>query len=187
MESIYLQIAQKFKDNEQVFIDRNLPPVRQVDIYMGQPDDAESFEVFCPSVFVDWTINEDENTGTNYMQLDFHVLQEPGAGTEHYSDRLTEGMEYLQMLKTVKYLVNKLSADNTTPLKYMGERPRITPFFKYHIVSYKCYIDEDQDSINRPTYEDVELTDYHLEQARLKQKKETPEPPIIDTFKTRSL
>ena len=175
MDLIYQKIVDTFNNNKQVFIDRNLPPVRQVDIYMGQPDDPASFELFLPAVFVDWSITEGTDKDENFMQLDFHVIQEPGIATENFSERLTEGLEYIQMIKTVKYLVNRSRAENTTPLSYIGERPRITPFFKYHIVS-------EEDSINRPTNTEVELTDYDLTGARAKQKKEPDPAPSIDTY-----
>lgn len=183
MDKLYKKIAQVFTDNKQVFIDRDLLPVRQCDIYMGQPDDPESFEMFLPGVFVDWSITPGGAGEQDLLQVDFHVLQEPGANSENYSERLTESMDYLLTLKTVKYLVNRLRSSTSTPLTYSGERPRITPFFKYHIASYKCYIDSDEGSINRPTDTDTEPND--LVVSKLGVQYQQPDEllsPIIDTF-----
>ena len=183
MDKLYSVIAQTFTDNQQVFIDRGLQPVRQCDIYMGQADDAESFELFLPGVFVDWNITPGEPGEQDILLVDFHVLQEPGTNSENYSERLTESMQYLQTLKTVKYLMNRLRSTTSTPLTYNGERPRITPFFKYHIVTYKCFIDSDEGSINRPTLTDTEPTEVDIT-GILKEKEIMREPnPIIDTYK----
>lgn len=182
MDELYLKIAQIFNDNQQVFIDRGLPHVRQCDIYMGQPDDAQSFELFLPAVFVDWAVTAGVDGEEDLLQVDFHVLQEPGTGSENFSERLIESVEYLKVLATVKYLMNRLSSTNTTSLTYTGERPRITPFFKYHIASYKCSIISDDSSINRPNYTDT-VPDKLVLTNNIRQKTDTPPTPIIETFK----
>ncbi len=183
MEKLYQKIAQSFTDNAQVFTDRGLQPVRQCDIYMGQPDDPESFELFFPGVFVDWSITPGGPGEQDLLVVDFHLLQEPGTNSENYSGRLTESMGYILMLKTVKYLMNRLRTTTCTPLTYNGERPRITPFFKYHIVTYKCFIDSDEGSINRPTSTPTLPTDLNITETSIKEKEQVPElHPIIDTF-----
>ncbi|MBI9063267.1 MAG: hypothetical protein JEZ14_14900 [Marinilabiliaceae bacterium] len=182
MDQIYQKIIETFNANSQVFVERNLPPVRQVDIYMGQPDAPEIFELFLPGVFVEWGITPGTNGEPDQLQLDFHILQEPGTHTEHFSARLTEGLEYILMVKTVKYLVNRLRAENSTPLTYAGERPRVTPFFKYHIVSYTCSIDSDTGSLTAGENKDVQLTGYELTSGKLQKNEAEPPAPVIEIY-----
>lgn len=180
MDTIYKKITDTFKANEQVFIDRGLPVIRQIDINYGQPDNPEGFEVFMPSIFIGWQISQPNQNEANILTLDFHVLQEPGAHTEQYSERITEGLEYIYMLKTVKYILNKLRADNTTGLSYVGERPNITPYFRYHIVSYQCFIDNADESLTKGGNIGTELTGYTKDFKALQ--KVVALPTDIDTY-----
>ena len=182
MEIIYKKIIDSFNDEDvqQVFIDRSLPLIKQIDINYGQPENPEAFEVFLPGIYVSWNISELQSNEPNLLTLDFHVLQEPGAHTENYSTRLTEGYEYILMLKTIKYILNKLRASNTTGLKYIGERPNVTPFFRYHILSYQCFVDKVDDSFTKGSTSNVELLDMTLS-GGIKYK-ETQLPTDIDTF-----
>ncbi|MBE9468990.1 MAG: hypothetical protein IMY72_11825 [Bacteroidetes bacterium] len=183
MEIIYQKIIDTFNANKKIFINRNLPVIRQIDINYGQPDDPQNFEVFQPAIYISWQISNQADREPSTLTLEFHVLQEPGAHTENYSERLPKGKEYLLMLKTIKYILNKLRASNTTGLKYTGERPNITPFFNYHILTYTCFIDDGAgESLTKGSLTDVELTDYDASFSV--QKKETPPTPTaIDTFK----
>lgn len=183
MDKLYEKIAEVFNNNASVFTNAGLPAVRQVDIYMGQPDSPEDFEIFLPAVFVDWSITPGGVGEEDLLQLDFHVVQDPGARSENFSDRLTESMEYILINKKVKYLVNRLRSDTSTPLTYNGERPRVTPYFKYHVLSYKCLIDTDEGSIIRTTSTDAEPEGISLSKGKIK----TYDPPeasadLIDTY-----
>ena len=179
---IYKRIVETFNANKQIFIDRSLPVLKQIDINYGQPDNPQDFEVFLPGMYISWSIVEPAAKEPNVLQLDFHVLQEPGAHTENYSARLEKGVEYILMLKTIKYILNKLRASNTTGLKYAGERQNITPFFRYHILTYSCFIDEIEDSLTKGSYEEIELEEINVTH-QIKQKEEAQTPGDIDTYK----
>lgn len=163
METIYLAILKTFKDNKQVFLDRHLPVIRTIDINIGQPDDAENFEFFCPAIFISWDIKPNLSSEPDSLTLDFHILQEPKGHTESFSNVETVGMEYTKLLLACKYLLNSLRTDATTPLKYAGERQAATPYFRYHILTYTCSIDAYTESIHRPqmttgTVEAIKIT-----------------------------
>jgi hypothetical protein len=169
MQTVYNKIIETFNDHSEVFSDRNLPGIKMIDIHMGQPDDPEGWDVFCPAIFIDWRIAPGSEGEGDTLALDFHVLQEPGTGTENFNERLPEGLEYMEILKAVKSLINRLRAENTTPLKYAGERPAITPFFKYTILMYTCKIDSYNESIHDPaqvsgTVESVKITEGYLKE-----------------------
>jgi len=179
MEIIYKKIVDTFNANEAVFTDRGLPPIRQIDINYGQTDNPEDFEIFMPGMFIGWEIIERSINEPSELILDFHLLQDPGAGTENFSDQLDAGVEYIAMIKAVKYVLNQLRASNTTGLQYAGERPMVTPYFRYHIISYKCLIDKVHDSLTKGAVDEVELEDY-TKNFKQKQKADIPTPPDID-------
>jgi hypothetical protein len=182
MEILYKKIVDTFNANEAVFTERNLPPIRQIDINYGQLDHVEDFEVFLPGIFIGWEIIENNSNEPSLARLDFHLAQDPGANTESFSKTLEAGMEYILMIKTVKYVLNKLRASNTSGLVYAGERPEITPYLRYHVISYQCFIDKVHDSLTGGKTEEVKLTDY-TKDFKTKEKADIPLAPDIDTMK----
>lgn len=180
MELVYQKIVETFNAHPQVFTDRNLPIPRTIDIDMGQPDDPESFEIFLPALFVNWNITPGTD-GPDILTVDVSVLQEPGPGTESFSDRMPEGLEYMRLLKAIKFLLNRLSTEISSPLQYAGERPAATPFFKYHVISYRCGIDQYTDSIHRTQFVDGSAESLKLT-GKLKQKTGDNVPPEIDVY-----
>lgn len=180
MELVYNKIVEVFNAHPEVFTQSGLPVPRTIDIDMGQAEDPESFEIFLPGIFVNWSIAPGTD-GPDILTLDVSVLQEPGAGTESFSERITEGLEYMRLLKAIKYLLNKLSTAETSPLVYAGERPAATPFFKYHIISYKCGIDQYTDTIHRPQMVDGSAESLRITQGRVKIKP-LDDTPVIETY-----
>jgi hypothetical protein len=184
MEAVYKKIVDTFNDHPEVFTDRKLPVMRQIDIYLGQPDDPENFEVFCPAMFIDWQINPGANSEPDKLIIELHIIQEPGTPTDNFTPTLDNGLEYMRLLNAAKYLINKLKTDETTPFVYAGERPRVTPFFKYHVISYSCNIDQYKDSIHRPVMGTGTLEKIKIDPGLLQQKKpEVVSAPDIDIFK----
>ncbi len=182
MDSVYKKIVDTFKDNEQVFTDNQLPVIRQIDINLGQTDNPEEFEVFLPGMFISWDIKAGTVGESDILTLDFHIVQEPGAGTESFSGRMDEGLEYIRVIKAVKYLLNALATDHTSPLRYAGERQAITPFFRYHILSYQCSIDSYTDSIFRPDLTESTILDVDITSGRLRNHSEKPGAINLEIF-----
>ena len=192
MEQVYLAILKTFAENKKVFTDRHLPVIRTIDINIGQPDDAENFEFFCPAIFISWDIKPGIAGEPDNLTLDFHILQEPKGHTESFSNAFrspsgVEGIgaevsiEYMKLIEACKYLLNQQRTNSSTPLKYAGERQAATPYFRYHILTYTCSIDAYTDSIHRPqmttgTVEAIRITDAN-------QKPTTDTPTItIETY-----
>lgn len=183
MEEVYNKIVDTFNAHPEVFTDRSLPTIRQIDIHIGQPDDPENFEVLCPAIFISWDIKAGTNGEADTLSLDFHLLQEPGAGTENYSDRMDEGLAYIRLVTAVKYCLNMLSTDSSSPLKYAGERQAATPYFRYHVITYTCSIDSYTDSVHRPELTESTIESINLTGGKLRQHlPDRIDIPEIDTF-----
>ncbi|SDC53176.1 hypothetical protein [Williamwhitmania taraxaci] len=184
MEEVYKKIVDTFRAHPEVFTQRGLPAIRQIDINIGQPDDPENFEVLCPALFIGWDIRAGSGSESDTLSLDFHLLQEPGAGTENFSERLNEGLEYIRLAAAVKYCLNMLSTDISSPLKYSGERQATTPFFRYHVLTYTCSIDGTTESVHRPTLTESTVESIRLTGGRLREAFPNKIPiPDIETFK----
>jgi hypothetical protein len=184
METLYNRIVSIFNANEQIFRDRSLPPLRTIDINYGQPDDPERFEIFLPALFISWSVDKEAERQPHVATLDFHLIQAPGTHTENFSERLSKGLEYLRMMDTVKYILNNLRSTKSTGLIYANERPVLTPYFRYHIISYQCHIDGYTDSLTKGSLQDVDLTNIKVEPGQIKHKTKPDESiPGIDTYK----
>jgi hypothetical protein len=181
MEILYKKIVDTFNANKAVFTDKGLPEIRQIDINYGQLDHVEDFEIFLPGIFIGWEIIEDNINEPSLARLDFHLAQDPGVNTESFSQTLEAGMEYILMIKTVKYILNKLRASNTSGLVYAGEIPQITPYLRYHVISYQCFIDKVHDSLTGGKTEDVTLIDY-TKDFKQQNKIDVPLTPDIETM-----
>ncbi len=184
MEVVYKKIVETFNAHPEVFTSRGLPLVRQIDLNIGQPDDPENFEVFCPAMFISWSIRPGTGGESDTLTLDFHLLQEPTAGSESFSNVAVVGVEYIKLTRAVKYLLNGLKTGDTTPLKYAGEQPAVTPYFRYHVVSYTCSIDAYTDSIHKPVLAEGQLSGLVIKEGKLREKLDSPKAPqlVVDTY-----
>jgi hypothetical protein len=179
METIYNKIVKTFTDNQQVFTDAELIAPRTIDINIGQTDNPEGFEIFYPAIFVSWAISPQANNyDPKLLTLDFHCIQDADVGTENFSGNIAP--TYLAWLRKTRMVLNGLRAANTTGLTYRGERPNLTPYFRYTIINFECYIDIADESLTRGTLTTEELDGY---KATFQPKQTISEPELtIDTF-----
>jgi len=183
MQLIYKKIVDTFNSvkGKEAFTSRGLVAPKTIDINYGQPDNPEGFEFFLPAIFVSWSINPNADQEPKTLVLDFHVLNYPDIHTESFSPQLSTDIVYLSFLNAVKFVLNNLRAANTTGLKYAGERPAITPYYRYQVLSYNCYVDVLEESLTKGTITPAELSDF--EATFSLKNKEVPLPTNIDTFK----
>ena len=173
MLSIFNKIKSTFEANKKVFTDRGLPFIRTIDIHIGQPDDPDNFEVFTPSMFLSWDIKPGNAMGeSDTLTIDVHVLQEPQGSV---------GTEYMGVITAVKYLLNRLKTDTSTPLEYAGERPAATQYFRYHILTYTCKVDAYTETVHRNPDVDTSIEQIDISGANLRDKHPTTNL-TIDTF-----
>lgn len=176
METLYKKISDTFNDHPEVFSERTLPVPRTIDIDYGQADDPEAFELFLPAILLNFDVKAGSDN-PDVLTLDVIVLQEPGAGTENFSERQDEGLSYVRFLKAVKYCFNNLASDESSPLRYMGERKAASQYFKYHVLTYTCFIDSYTDSLHKPTLVDGSIESIKID-GKLKQKDGFPQVEI---------
>lgn len=148
MEELYLKILEAFENNTQLFYNAGLNPPRQIDLHRGQPDD-EGAEIFLPAIFVDIRITaSNTDPGPDATTVSVHILMDNGPGTENYSYNREDGLKYLQFIKVVKKILNKLVSEATSRLEYAGEEAVQTAYMRYIVVNYTCNTDRYTDSIH---------------------------------------
>jgi len=178
METLYQKIVQTFNEHPEVFTGRTLPVPRTIDIDYGQADDPEGFELFLPAVLLNFDIKAGTNNEPDLLTLDVTVLQEPGSGTESFSETRNSGLEYLRFLNAVKYCFNHLASGDSSPLQYAGERKSASPFFRFHVINYTCFIDRYTESLHKPVMAEGSIEAIRLTGTSLVEKKVLVSPEI---------
>lgn len=143
MKPLYQAIQTLFKrpETNKAFTEQNLPAPEFIDLYEGQPEEPERFEFSTPALFIDYSIDW-ERAGTmrkGKLTLEVHVLTEPTPETDSLSEPLS-GMEKVDYYETVSNVLEDLATNETSGLVLTGERPVVTDYFNYHLLTFTCTI-----------------------------------------------
>lgn len=165
METLYQKIIETFNQNPQVFTERGLPVPRTIDMDYGQADDPENFELFLPALLINFAVVPGEANSSDLLNMQLSVVQDPGELTANYSADLQAGLQYLRLLRAVRYVMNNLASDETSPLKFKALRPAATQYFKLHVIEYSCLIDRYTDSLHKPSIGEATVDKLSLQAA----------------------
>ena len=141
MKNLYLKICDKFKEREDLFVSKNIPAIRYIDLYRGQPLAPERFELYdLPALFLEYNINWEQNT----LNLSVHVVTDQTHSTASISPNKLTGLEIFTIYQVVKHLLKDLSSTSTGKLKLTGERPAEADVVNYQIIDFTCSIEENE-------------------------------------------
>lgn len=139
MKNLYLKICDKFKEREDLFVSKNIPTIRYIDLYRGQPLAPERFELYdVPALFLEYNINWEQNV----LTLSVHVVTDQTFSTASISPNKLTGLEIFTIYEVVKHLLKDLSSTSTGKLKLTGERPAEADVVNYQILDFTCSIEE---------------------------------------------
>lgn len=141
MENIYLKICDRIEERKDLFTKYNLPPVKYIDLYRGQPLAPERFELYdIPALFLEYSID----WKTKKLNLSVHVVTDQTHSTSSISLNKLSGLQIFTLYKVVKQLLNGLSSETTGKLELAGERPTEADVVNYQIIDYTCSIEESE-------------------------------------------
>lgn len=143
MRNLYLKIIEIIENNRELFISKGLLPVETVDLYDAQPEEPGGFEFTCPALFIDYKI-EWERGGSRLkngvLNIDVHIITQPGPGTENFNPRLPEGLQKLEYYDLIAELMERVATDNVPSLALISEEPVLTDYFCYHMLRFNAPI-----------------------------------------------
>lgn len=143
MQNLYLNIVKAINAHADRFRELGVEPFRTIDLYNGQPDAPEQFEFMTPALFVDCSVDW-ERGGSSYkqgvVQVDVHVLTDQRPGTEDWSDRKEDGIKKMIYCTLVGELLEEVGSINTGRLNLIGETPKQTDYFDYHLLTFDTSI-----------------------------------------------
>lgn len=158
MKQLYKSIQSLFKSPETlpVFQQLNLCPPKFIDLYNGQPESPDDFEFTTPALFIDYSISWDK-AGTmrlGTLTLEVHILTDPTPETDNLTVPLS-GLEKVDYYETISDLLEGLSTSETSALVLTSERPVVTDYFNYHVITFTCTISRRRTSILQGIINDI--------------------------------
>lgn len=146
MKNLYLKIIETIENNRELFVSKGLIPVETIDLYDAQPESA-GFEFTCPALFIDYRIEWERGgsrTKNGVLNIDVHILTQPGPGTENSNPRLPEGLNKLEYYELIAELMERVTTDNIPSLALISEEPVLTDYFCYHMLRFNAPIYKDK-------------------------------------------
>ena len=132
MKNLYEKLKAKIIDNND-FTTANLKPIKSFEIYKGQYEAPENFELFdTPAIFVDWNISWDKNaknkTGT--LNLNLHIIVED----------ICNDISMLDYYDTINSIVENTETQFTGKLKLISEGNSETGILNVYMMNYEASI-----------------------------------------------
>ncbi len=139
MDKLYLKILDTVETKQNLFISNNVPPIKYIDLYRGQPLAPQLFELYdVPALFLEYSINWE----TNILNLSVHVMTDQTHSTSSISPNKLSGLEIMTLYNVVKEVLKGLSSEHTGKLKLVSERPAEADVVNYQIIDFTCSIEE---------------------------------------------
>jgi hypothetical protein len=143
MKQLYKAIQNLFRQNDAIscFEAANLKAPDFIDLYNGQPEAPEEFEFTTPALFIDYSITWDRGGSMRRgeLTLEVHVLTAESEDTDNLNAEL-RGMDKIDYYEMVSDLLEDLETCETGKLILKNERPAVTDYFNYHILTFTCTI-----------------------------------------------
>ncbi len=158
MNAIYTKIIEQLTNNQNVFTEAGLLPIRHIDKFRGQymnPEAHESFET--PAVFYKWGANWVDvggNVQRGDVSVELHVVLDNYHSVAANSSDYAEGMKIDTYYELINTLVHGLSGQKFSALKRTSDQPDDMPtHLIVHIINYKCnYTDATAANVQKYLY-----------------------------------
>lgn len=142
MKDLFQTVIEKLTNQDAIdlFTDRELTPVKYVDLYKGQYLNLQMFDVTpLPAIFFQWTKNHD----TNIANIGIHLVYELVRDTSSRSEAQDKALKFFDYLNTVDELLFGLESVNTGKFERSTEEPILLDTVAIsHQINYTCSFDE---------------------------------------------
>ncbi|URC13960.1 hypothetical protein [Flavobacterium sp. B183] len=132
-----IEIFEK-EENQQKFRDKNVTPVGYIDLYAGQEQDEDNFELFSqPAILIDWDIDHQTDPAT--ATVTFYCCYEQLRDTSNISLNREMGLKFLEYVGIIDKIAGTIETENTGKLEIVTEG-----FFKMdsivdiYLLTYEC-------------------------------------------------
>lgn len=140
-KDFYKDIYQEFENNKQKFIDAEVPAVKTMDRYRGQPLNPEQFEYYeLPAIFIERSIawERDGQVYNGVLLLRFHVVMEPTWDTSNIGTNNEDGLNYGTFLDCTREVLDNMRRPYISTLFRTSDEPVDTGVIVYETLGYQC-------------------------------------------------
>lgn len=139
MKAFYQKLIAEFAKPETIalFTGQNLAPVGYIDLYAGQDQDEENFELFTqPAVLVDWDIDYAEPVKAT---VNVYACYEQLRDTSNISLNRDLGLKFLDFIGCVDSVVSKIESETTGKMDIISEGfNKMDSIVDIYLLTYEC-------------------------------------------------
>ncbi len=140
MKNFYKKLIATFDllENQAKFTEQNIAPVQYIDIYAGQDQFEENFELFSrPAVLVDWDL--DHQNDSTIATINLYCCYEQLRDTSNISLNRELGLKFLDYIETIDKIVRTIETEATGKLKLMREGfNKMDSIVDIYLFTYEC-------------------------------------------------
>lgn len=140
MKAFYNTTIEAFEkaENKAKFTDQNISPVSYIDLYAGQEQFEENFELFAqPALLVDWDVSYQSDTPT--ATVTFYACYEQLRDTSNISLNRELGLKFLDYVATIDKIIQSIESEETGKLELITEGfHKMDSIVDIYVFTYEC-------------------------------------------------
>lgn len=140
MNTFYKKLIEVFEkpENKAKFTDKNISPVTYIDLYAGQEQFEENFELFAqPALLVDWDVDYSGDTPTATVTL--YCCFEQLRDTSNISANTDLGLKFLDYVACIDDIVPTIESETTGKLEIVSEGfHKMDSIVDIYLLTYEC-------------------------------------------------
>jgi len=177
MKEIYQKIIEKLFSQEVIdfFTDHDVEPVHFVDLYRGQYQSWENYDVpATPAVFVEFSSDlTDPTQNENTLTVSLHLVYEQVSDTSSLNPQLEDALKFFDFIDLVHSVVKDIQANGTGKLKLRHQenvdlsRPALVHLLTY-TTTYFSMLEDIKDQFDYIDVDELNLDEH----GKLKEKQD---------------
>lgn len=140
MNTFYKKTIETFEksENKQKFLDKSISPVQYIDLYAGQEQFEENFELFAqPAVLVDWDV--DYQPQPPIARVTFYCCYEQLRDTSNISLNRDLGLKFLDYVAIIDEIAGTIESEETGKLEIISEGfHKMDSIVDIYLLTYEC-------------------------------------------------
>jgi hypothetical protein len=140
MKAFYNKLIEAFEkpENKAKFIDQNITPVQYIDIYAGQEQFEENFELFSrPALLVDWDV--DYKTQLPTATVTMYCCYEQLRDTSNISLNRELGLKFLEFVAIIDEIASTIESETTGKLNLVSEGfNKMDSIVDIYLLTFEC-------------------------------------------------
>ena len=140
MKSFYTKLITVFENpaTKQLFLDHGINPIAYIDLYAGQDQFEENFELFArPALLVDWSIVH--NGDVPEVTVNLYCCYEQLRDTSNISLNRELGLKFLDFVDIINTIAKTVESERTGKLTLVNEGfNKMDSIVDIYLLTYTC-------------------------------------------------